>query len=57
VTIVVMVVSLTPFAKAQVWQDSIGTRWFRGAITILKPVLPGDWAQRVMNAVTSAPGR
>jgi membrane protein required for colicin V production len=52
VTVIVMVVSLTPFAKAAMWQDSIGTRWFRGAIAILKPVLPGDWAQRVANAVT-----
>ena len=52
VTVIVMVVSLTPFAKAPMWQDSIGTRWFRGAIAILKPVLPGDWAQRVANAVT-----
>jgi membrane protein required for colicin V production len=54
VTIIVMVVSLTPFAKAQVWQDSIGTRWFRAAIAILKPVLPGDWAQRVASAISIA---
>ncbi len=50
VTVIVMVVSLTPFAKAPVWQDSIGTRWSRGAIAVLTPVLPGDWAQRVAKA-------
>lgn len=50
VTVIVMVVSLTPFAKADLWRDSIGTRWLRGAILVLTPVLPGDWAQRVNSA-------
>ncbi|MBL8349570.1 MAG: CvpA family protein [Burkholderiaceae bacterium] len=41
------VVALTPAARSQPWQDSVGAAWLGAALQGIKPVLPDDVARHL----------
>lgn len=44
VLMLVMLVDLTPLARAESWRQSVGVQAGRSALHLLAPLLPGDWA-------------
>jgi membrane protein required for colicin V production len=44
VLMLVMLVDLTPLARAETWRQSVGVQVSQSALRLLAPLLPGDWA-------------
>ena len=45
VLVAATLVEMSPLAKSQVWQDSVGVRFAVGVLTALKPVMPEEFGK------------